>query len=276
MRLTQFDPPGPDAKNGASQRETAPLATRLRSALDPDPTAAMGWSDAFGQLGLISVAACLYFVVRDITKDQAALALENAEALLRFEATLGLDFEAAAQALILDYDWVIALFNWVYIYGHWPVIVSTMVYTFLYSRREYIMFRDAIIFSGAIGLVFFVLYPVAPPRLADPSSFFDSLELSKSYKILQPQGIVNRYAALPSFHVGWNLLAAIALWKSAPLWTGSRRRLRPLAWVMPVMMMLAVVLTANHWLIDVAAGAAIALTGLMAASRLRRRRSITD
>lgn len=246
------------------------FVSRVRAAINPDPSATGPdvWSGAFAQIVLISLAAGLYFTVRDITKDQAALAFANADSLVRFEAALGLNHEAAWQSLILDKDWVITGCNWMYIYGHWPVIVFTLVYTFVCSRREYLTFRDAIIFSGAIGLVFFALYPVAPPRLADPSSFFDSLELSKSYKVLQPQGIVNRYAALPSFHVGWNLLAAVAMWNAKGL-----HRLRPIAVLMPIAMMVSVVLTANHWVVDVFAGALIAMTGLAAARWLRNRRS---
>lgn len=267
MPLAQVDPTGPSQSSTAVE-SSSPRSHPLRAAIDLDRDGTNVWAEVASQLALIGIAAGLYFLVRDLTKGQAASALENAQSLVRLEQSLGLNLEAAAQALILDHDWVIALFNWVYIYGHWPVIVATLIYTFTRSRYEYLMFRDAIIFSGAIGLVFFVLYPVAPPRLADPSSFFDSLELSKSYKILQPQGIVNRYAALPSFHVGWNLLAAIALWQARGL-----RRLRPVTVSMPIMMTLAVVLTANHWLIDVVAGAAIALTGLLSARWIRTRRA---
>lgn len=267
MPVAQVDPTGP-SKSSTAAEHSSPRSRPLRTAIDLDRDGTTVWVEAASQFALIGIAAALYFLVRDLTKGQAALALANAEALVRLEQSLGLNLEAAAQALIIDHDWGIALFNWVYIYGHWPVIAATLVYTFTRSRHEYLMFRDAIIFSGAIGLVFFVLYPVAPPRLADPSSFFDSLELSKSYKILQPQGIVNRYAALPSFHVGWNLLAAIALWNARGL-----RRFRPATAMMPILMTLAVVLTANHWLIDVVAGAAIALTGLLSARRVRTRRA---
>jgi len=255
---------GPSARN--SEQERPRWSARLRTVIDLDAPA-RPVSDAATQVALISIAAALYFGVRDLTKDQAALAFANARALVRLEASLGMNVEAAAQAVIIDHDHVITFFNWIYIYGHWPVIAGALVYTLMRARPQYLLFRDSLIISGAIGLVFFALYPVAPPRLADPTSFFDSLELSQAYRVLQPQGIVNRYAALPSFHVGWNLLAALALWHAPAL-----RRMRPLTVAMPLLMMAAVVLTANHWLIDVFAGAAIALAGHLGARRVHRGR----
>lgn len=115
------------------------------------------------QTVLFSIAFVLYFVVRDITKDQTRAAFENARAVIEFEQALGINWERTAQAYILDYHWLITLFNWVYMYLHWPVLLLTAVYTFIVARREYLMYRNAMIVSGAIGLVFFALYPVAPP-----------------------------------------------------------------------------------------------------------------
>ena len=77
------------------------------------------------------------------------------------------------------------------------------------------------------------------------------------------RGLVNEYAAVPSFHVGWNVLAAVFLWRTPPI-----RRLRPLAVVSPVAMSLAVVFTANHYVFDAFAGIAVSTFGLWAGSRL--------
>lgn len=221
------------------------------------------------QTALVSIAFVLYFFVRDITKDQTRDAFENARAIIEFERSLGIDWERTAQAYILDYHWMITLFNWVYMFLHWPVLLFAAVYTFVVARREYLTYRNAMIVSGAIGLIFFALYPVAPPRLADPSSFFDSLAVfSRSFELLQPQGLVNRYAALPSFHVGWNILAGFALWRST-----QNRFIRFGSVASPVLMTLAVVVTANHWVVDVIAGLLIALVARLGAPRLLPRKA---
>jgi len=225
------------------------------------------WTSAFSQFVLIAIASLLYFLVRGLTKDQAAVAFQNARTIVEFEESLRLDLEAQAQALILDSDWLIAFFNWVYMFLHWPLIIAALGYTFLRERTVYVHYRDAIMVSGLIGLAFFAFFPVAPPRLFDTSLFFDSVaELSQTYKFLQPKSIVNQFAALPSFHVGWNILAGYALFCSA-----RHRSVRLFAVISPTLMTLAVVFTANHWVVDVFAGTAIALVSLCTARAIRNR-----
>ena len=123
--------------------------------------------------------------------------------------------------------------------------------------------RTAFFVSGAIGMVFFILFPVAPPRLVN-AYFMDTVaRYSHAYRALQPPSLVNRYAAFPSLHFGWDLLIGIALVAYArSLWA------RALGVAMPVAMAIAVVLTANHWIIDVVAGAALAVIGLVIAFRI--------
>jgi hypothetical protein len=119
--------------------------------------------------------------------------------------------------------------------------------------------------SGAIGLLVFVTFPVAPPRLAD-SGMLDTVTLhSHSYRVLQPSAFTNQYAAMPSLHVGWNLLIGIMLVRA-----GASTVARVFGVLSPVAMALAVVLTANHYLLDVLAGVVFALIGLMLARRLAR------
>ncbi len=117
--------------------------------------------------------------------------------------------------------------------------------------------------SGAIGLVIFVLHPVAPPRLL-PSGFTDTVtELSSSYRVLQPPSLVNKYAALPSLHVGWNLLVGVALFR-----TRANRFVTIVGLLSPLLMAAAVVMTGNHYVVDALLGSVVALTGLAVSYRL--------
>jgi hypothetical protein len=64
-----------------------------------------------------------------------------------------------------------------------------------------------------MGLCVYTTYPVAPPRLAG-MGFVDTItEQSSSYRVLQPPAFVNQYAAMPSLHVGWDLLVG---WRWSP------------------------------------------------------------
>lgn len=224
------------------------------------------WSGFGWQVLLLVPPSLLYFLVRDLSAGQEREAFANAADIVNLEQALGLDWEATLQAKIINVDWVVAAMNWVYIWGHFPIIIASLIVLFGLSRRNFLTLRNALVASGAIGLVCFALYPVAPPRLFDPSTFFDSLnELSSSYKILQNPKVTNQFAAVPSFHVGWNLLVAVAVWRAT-----RRRLVRSVAIVFPLLMMSAVVLTANHWLLDIVAGIAVAIAGLLGAAVLDR------
>ena len=251
---------------GAS--ELPPRLSVLRGALVgySQKMGVRGWSGFGWQVVILVPPALLYFLVRDLSAGQEREAFANAASIVDLQKSLGLDWEATLQQKILDTDWIVSAMNWIYIWGHFPVIFASLVLLFGLSRRNFITLRNALVVSGAIGLVCFALYPVAPPRLFDPNAFFDSLgELSTSYQILQNPKVTNQFAAVPSFHVGWNLLVAIAVWRASRF-----RLLRLLALVFPLLMMTAVVLTANHWLLDIVAGISVALVGIGGAKLLER------
>lgn len=219
---------------------------------------------------IISAGYFAYFGVRGATAGEDAIARANAEVIVNFERALGLFHEPALQALFLSYDWVLKAANWVYLFGHWPVII--VVGFWLYRKRwvRYQVYRNAIVLSGALALIVFILYPVAPPRLISGvgGDFIDTVtEYTNLYHILQPAWLTNQFAALPSLHFGWNLLVGIALVKEA------RHPLARIAGILlPLLMFGAIVVTANHYIIDAAAGGAIALVGLIIAGKLNSRK----
>lgn len=225
------------------------------------------------QVLLILGALGAYFGVRGLTEGAVDVAQGNAGRVLDLERSLGLAHETAIQDMAAWSDLFVDMGNWVYIWFHWPLILGTFVW-FAWTRRgDYLELRNAMFISGAIGLVIFALFPVAPPRLFGPE-FVDTVsERSRAYRVLQPPAFTNKYAAVPSFHFGWNLLVGMA-WFS--VWRGKWWR-----WVgvaMPIAMGWAVVVTANHWVIDVVAGGAIAVGGLAIARwyRARQQRRCSD
>jgi len=111
-----------------------------------------------------------------------------------------------------------------------------------------------------------MLFPVAPPRFTD-IPIMDTVTLfSTPHQVLQPHGFVNQYAAVPSLHLGWNLLMGVALARHAPY-----RALRVAGAVMPARMWVAIVLTGNHFIVDGVGGVAVALVGLRIATRWQQR-----
>jgi PAP2 superfamily protein len=215
------------------------------------------------QLGLILGAALAYFGVRGLTEGGEAAAVTHGEWILRLERSFGLDFEAVVQSSILHHGWIVAAANWVYIWGHWPVIALTLIWLYRRHHESFLLLRNAMFISGLIGLVVFMVFPVAPPRLM-PGPFADTVtEFSNTYRVLQPPSLINKFAAMPSLHVGWNLLVALVAFRHIRNRVG-----RVLVLASPVVMASAVVLTANHYVVDALAGSLVALVGLVASTAL--------
>jgi len=215
------------------------------------------------EAGLIVLAALVYFGVRGFTQDRVDRAFANADWLQRAEREIGIAWERAFQELVIEHGWLMTATNWVYVYGHWPVIVACGVALYVWRRDRYRLLRNAMFISGLIGFIFFAGFPVAPPRFADPSIVDTVTQYSEGYRALQPPALTNKYAAFPSLHAGWNLLVGIVLFQ-----TTRHLAVRAFAVAMPVAMAFAVVATANHFVLDVVGGTVVVLIGLFAAHRL--------
>jgi hypothetical protein len=216
---------------------------------------------------LVVAAWLLYFGVRAFSEGRRSEAVANARSVLRLERAIGVDWEAGLQRVALRDHALVTLANWIYIWGHWPVIVAVAVWLYRRERGAYRLLRNAMFISGAIGLVVFALYPVAPPRLVALGLVDSVTTWSHAYRALQPPSLTNPYAAMPSLHVGWNLLVGVML-----VVHGRHRAVRALGVALPAAMAISVAATANHFVLDVVAGAALALLALAVAARIERGR----
>ena len=232
----------------------------------PAPRGESSFTGLAREVVLIALAMLLYFGIRNFTAGNAGAAVANADRLVALEWDLGLDWEGALQAATVSNDAIVTLANWVYIFGHWPVILGVATTLYLYRRRHYYVLRNAMFTSGLIGFLLFGLFPVAPPRLLDLGLVDTVTDRSDAYRALQPPGFTNQYAAFPSLHAGWNLLVAVVVVMAV-----ASLALRAVALALPVAMCLAVVVTANHFVVDVAAGVGVVLIGLAVAIFLQGR-----
>jgi hypothetical protein len=217
------------------------------------------------EAALVVAAYALYFVVRGLTQGSSTAAIDHARAIADAERALQIYGEPAMARFVAQRETLASMSNWVYIWGHWPLIILVAVWLYLFRPDTYRTYRNAFVISGAIGLVSFLAYPVAPPRLADPQ-FVDTLsKYASAYRELEPGGLVNQYAAMPSLHFGWNMLVGTAVA------TESRAvALRVAGAAIPVAMSLSVIVTANHYILDVVAGAAVCAASLWVARSVPR------
>lgn len=225
------------------------------------------WSDHgvsrfLEELCLILSAGLLYFSVRGVEESNASTAFHHARDIVRLEKALGIYHEPWLQRRIIDHPHLIDVFNWIYVWAHWPVILTWVVWMWIRHRDAYPVYRNAVLISGAAGMIIFALYPAAPPRLVPELGLVDTVSLrSHSYRVLQPPALTNIYASMPSLHFGWNFIVGIAIARHAISRWG-----RLLGVILPIAMFSAIVMTANHYLIDGIVGGLLALTALAASA----------
>lgn len=221
------------------------------------------------EIGIVALAFLLYFVVRGsvVRRDDEALA--NAANIIDLQQRLGFFWEPDLNSFILDYGALIQFMDAVYFWLDFPLIVAIGLWLYFSGRRhQYTVARDALLASGAIALVVYWLYPVAPPRLLPPGfGFVDTLAEYNhlSYQAQSTELFVNPYAAVPSLHYGWAVLVGgVLFWSTGNLW------LRIGAALLAPAQLAAILFTANHYMIDAMAGVVVALLGLLVAMALQR------
>ncbi|HEX2574722.1 MAG TPA: phosphatase PAP2 family protein [Aquihabitans sp.] len=212
----------------------------------------------------VFAGASLWLYGRAIADEEAmaSAAMANAAAIDRAERALGLDAVTDLGSSGLSRGVVGDAFAGAYALGYWPFLVLAAVVAWRRSRPAFWRFAVAMATSGLVGVAVMAAYPVAPPRL---TGMVDVVAGSPWRPVAHPDGVFNPYGAMPSFHVGWSIVAGAALAAAA-----SGRRARVGAWLQPVVMGVAVVVTANHWALDVVAGGALAVAAWCTAPALLR------
>ena len=210
--------------------------------------------DFLRELVAVAVAALVYYLVRGAVSDRADEAFQRARDILELEQRFRLHWETPIHEAILGSNALIDLANGTYFWGHMPLLIVLAIWLWRSHRTIWRRFRNALLVSAAVGMVCYFLFPTAPPRLMPELGYIDTLALraAPAYQAQEVGLFVNPYAALPSLHVGWALLAGLAVWQ-----TSRHPLMRAFAVAIPLSQSWAVVATANHWTLDAFAGIAV-------------------
>lgn len=217
------------------------------------------------ELALLAVLYVGYSVSRLFADDDLAAARARAYDILHWEDVVGIDVEPAWDHFVANHD-VLGIFSsyW-YATGHY--VVTAVVLFLLYRRGggHYVWARTALALATMAGLVVYLLFPTAPPRLSG-LPYVDVLAEHADVgwwgaEASAPRGLgglTNQLAAMPSLHAGWAVwVAAVAFICGArPLW-------KILGTAYAVITSLVVIGTGNHWVSDVLAGAALVLVSVL-------------
>jgi hypothetical protein len=211
---------------------------------------------------LVAVFYLAYAQVRNLKGREApdpgqlAKAQRDATHVIRVERAFGLFQEQRLQQLVLDHPWIIHAANAFYTTCHFMVTLGVLVWLYRSRPALYRRWRSVLGVATGLALVGFVLFPTLPPRLlASHFGFVDTLARYGglwSFNSGAIERISDPFAAMPSLHLVW------ATWCMAAVLAGTRRRrVRIVALAYPLATSLVVIITGNHYILDLVAGAAV-------------------
>lgn len=226
-------------------------------------------SSASREVAIVLGLFALWQVAGSLALTRVSGAFDRAHTILDLERWLPLPSELTVQHSVLGWPDLVRGLNTFYLYVHINSIVIFLVWMFWRHRDRYAWTRAMLILlTGTCLLV--QMIPVAPPRMLTDEGFVDTA-LLYGQSVYGPfgSGIADQLSALPSVHVGWALLIAFVVI------TVSTSRWRWLIVAHPVVTILVVVATANHFWADGIAAALIlggAVAGATALEGRRRQR----
>jgi membrane-associated phospholipid phosphatase len=227
-----------------------------------------GYGDAGRQLGLFVLAELTYELVRGLADGARAEAFVNGANVIALQKSLHTFFEPDFQALFLDHRWVLDFANFVYMNSHFVVTTSFLVWLYIFRNQHFYFVRNMFLVAMGLAVIGYALLPTAPPRLFPQEGFVDTI--TQYAQVNHDSGLVkvfiNPYAAIPSMHCAFALMIGV---------TGAliaRHRLTQIAWaIYPLLVLWVVIVTANHFWLDAAAGYVVAILSALAAREVLAR-----
>jgi hypothetical protein len=224
--------------------------------------------DALRQLLLFGGAYYLYRIVRGVVDGQVESAFSHARSIVSAERSLHLFFEPNVQNWTIHNSWLIHVADFTYVNAHFVITTAFLIWLYFWRNEAFYFVRNMFMVAMGMALILYVVYPTAPPRFLPEWGFTDTVTdffgqgASHSASVLY-----NPYAAMPSMHVAFALMIGV---------TGMRlvkwRPARVFWMVYPLYIAFVVIVTANHFWLDAAVGAVVAVASAYASAVLARAR----
>lgn len=228
----------------------------------------------WSELLVLVVVYAAYSGGRLLARGDVQTAVDHGLAILRIEKLLNLNAESPLNRLFTATPELGIPADFAYASLHYLVTPAVLIWLFRRRPTRYRAARTWLMLSTVLGLVGFTLLPTCPPRLLDAShGFVDTMAQFSAYgwwggEASAPRGLgglTNQYAAMPSLHVGWALWCGVMLWRY-----GRTPLVKALGVAYPLLTVIVVMGTANHYLLDAVAGAAVMGLGLLLAAPFMR------
>lgn len=244
--------------------------TPVSNSSDAPAGARLRW---WRELVYIAVFYAVYSFIRSAGSRNSAANASDAQAnaldIIEWERRLGMYHEEALQRLFLPAETFIRFWNIYYGSFHFIVTAGALVWLYRTMPARYPLWRNTLAWTTALALIGYATYPLMPPRLLPASyGFVDTLATIGglwSFDSGPVASVSNQYAAMPSMHFGWAAWSAFVLWPAARAWWK-----KALVVAYPIATMFAIVVTANHFVLDAAGGAVALAVGYGAARTVTR------
>ncbi|MFE2302190.1 phosphatase PAP2 family protein [Streptomyces sp. NPDC059445] len=265
-------PPAAASHDAAASARPRPHSATRADAARPDDTAVRPDDTAarpplLRELLLVVGLFVVYKAGRLLATGRTDEAFADAHRVWGWERTLHLPGEGAVQGALLHSDSLVHLANTYYATVHFPATVAFLVWMYLRRPAHYVWARRILALVTAAALVGHLVFPLAPPRLLAGTGLVDTGQVyGPTVYGAHPaaDALANQFAAMPSLHFGWALMVAIGLI------TATRSRLRVLWLLHPLLTLLVIVGTANHYWLDAIVATALVCVALAVVPPPRR------
>ena len=188
--------------------------------------------------------------------------LERMRRLIDAERRLGLFFEPAVHAWFDARPPLMRTMRVTYVAAHLPVALGVLAWTRQAHPHVFPRARDTFAATQALAAAGYVLAPTAPPRMIAGLGYDDRPGPGDS-----PLGrsIQSPYAAMPSAHTAFSVVAAGTVWALA-----RSRPARVAALAYPPAVVLEIIATGDHIWLDAAGGLVVAGLGFASARAKQR------
>ncbi|WP_107418022.1 phosphatase PAP2 family protein [Streptomyces sp. CB03238] len=212
------------------------------------------------ELVLVVALFVVYKCGRLVANGHEARAFGNAGRVWDLERAVHLPGEGWVQGLLLDSGTVVHAANAYYAWVHFPATVAFLGWLYWRRPAHYLWARRVLALLTAAALALHLLVPLAPPRMLAGAGLVDTAQVygpSVYGATPETDGMANQFAAMPSLHFGWALMVAIGLIAA------TRGRWRVLWLLHPLITLLVVVGTANHYWLDALVATVLLVTALV-------------
>jgi PAP2 superfamily len=206
----------------------------------------------------ITAMLTLYRLGRGLVAGKTDQATVNAYWLIGVERAFGIFVEQPWQQWTLARPALMGFFDWYYETLHFPATGAFLVWVFLKHGRHYARVRNSFVVATLVGFLMHWTWPLLPPRLLPESYGFVDTIGADIYGDGKLGPFANQVAAMPSLHFGWSLTIGVGIVLL------SANRFRWVALAHPVLTFVAIVVTANHYIMDAVVAVPVMGIGLAA------------